>query len=257
MIPHWHSRSWAGHHVAVIGGAGGIGSALCAVLRAQNAETYSLDLPTFDVTDAAHVNRWFSSHSEVDTIVYAAGLADSHRLASARGVDQLRALFEVNVVGAVTVAQSAKQQLAEVRGRFTVLSSAFSLITADGYGAYSASKAALNSVATSLRHELAPATVTNCILGGVNTEIFSRAAERDPRPAAYTVAGRFTDRIARQTPEQAARTISKATLRRTGTAIVGADARAVFVAHRISPRWTQDWAFRLVGPYPSTEQEQK
>lgn len=255
MVFSARSSTWAGHYVAVIGGAGGIGSALCATLRAEQATVYGLDLPAFDATDVNQVERWFAQHREVDTVIYAAGLADSSPLAATRGVDQLRDLFEVNVVGVVTVAQAAKQQLAEVRGRFTVLSSAFSLITADGYGAYSASKAALNSVATSLRHELAPATVTNCILGGVNTDIFSRAADRAPRPEAYAVASRFTSRVARQTAEQAALTISNATLRRAKTAFVGADARAVFVVHRIFPRATQRAAFRLVGPYPSSEQE--
>lgn len=65
-----------------------------------------------------------------------------------------------------------------------------------------------------LRPELAPTTITDCLLGGVDTAIFHTAAHRSGTPAAQVVSERFTRRIARNTPEKAARDILLAAAKR-------------------------------------------
>lgn len=242
--------------MAVIGGCGGIGSAVCEQLDRLGARVHPLDLPHFDATDHDQVSSWFRAHRGVDTVIYAAGLADSGPLCCRRGLAQLQELFAANVTGAVTVGQAAGDQLCSATGRFAVLSSAFSLVTADGYGAYSASKAALNMAARALRDELSPASVTTCLLGGVDTPIFRRAASRDPRPEAATVADRFTRRVARQSPDQAATAILDAVYQRRTDVSVGSDAVLVSLANRLVPRTTQRLVHRLVGPYPATLSEE-
>lgn len=245
------TEDWTGHTIALVGSAGGIGAALKHHLESQGAHVYGLDIITgFDAADASTVDAWFESHSDVDTVIYAAGVADSGRLTDETGPGQIRVLMEANVIGAVTVAHAASEMLQDCAGRFVVLNSAFSLVTADGYGAYSASKAALGTVASVLRAELHPATVTDCLLGGVKTPIFHRAAARSPRPAAQLIADRFHRRVARQTPEQAAARITRAAHQRRSTPAIGIDAAIVKVSTNFSSKITQYVVGRLVGDYP-------
>ncbi|WP_186314577.1 SDR family NAD(P)-dependent oxidoreductase [Corynebacterium glyciniphilum] len=244
-----HPATWKDHRIAVIGGNGGIGEQLCMQLQADGARVFCLDLVTgFDVTDDAVVHRWFDEHP-VDTVIYAAGLTASGPLTRDGSIDQLRTLFNVNVAGMVSVAAAASSSLKRTRGRLIVLNSAFSLVTAPGYGAYSTSKAALSMAGTSLRPELAPATVTDCILGGVGTPIFDRAAERAGTEEASNVARRFRQRIARNSPEDAAARILRAGLRRTPRASVGPDAQVGAIAYRIAPSFTQKVLNTLIGDH--------
>lgn len=240
--------TWAHHHVAVIGGDGGIGSEVCYQLQNTGAKVHSLDLSScFDVTDAGHVHDWFAEHPETDTVIYAAGIAASGLLTRPDGATQLRDVIEVNTAGLLTVASAAAESLRRHRGRLVVLNSAFSLITAPGYGSYSASKAALSITVTALRQELAPATITNCILGGVDTPIFDRAADRAGTQEARDVADRFRRRIARNRPEDVATGVLVAAAHRRTRATVGPDAALIAAAQRIAPGLTQRLIDRVIG----------
>ena len=245
-----HPTSWKDHRIAVVGGKGGIGEQLCIQLRAGGAGVFCLDLTTgFDVTDDAAVRGWFDNHPDVDTVIYAAGLAASGPLTRDGAAVQARTLFDVNVAGLVNVTSAAATSLERTRGRLIVLNSAFGLVTAPGYGAYSISKAALSMACTALRTELAPATVTYCILGGVDTPIFDRAAERAGTKEASDVARRFRQRIARNPPQDTATRILDAGLRRAPRAAIGTDARTGAIAHRIAPSVTQKMMNKLVGDH--------
>lgn len=243
-----HPTGWKDHRIAVVGGNGGIGEQLCMQLQAGGADVFCLDLTAgFDVTDDPAVHSWFDNHPGVDTVIYAAGLAASGPLTRDGAVDQARTLFDVNVAGLVNVASAAATSLKQTRGRLIVLNSAFGLVTAPGYGAYSISKAALSMACTALRTELTPATVTDCILGGVDTPIFDRAAEHAGTQEASDVARRFRQRIARNSPQDAATHILDAGLRRAPRTAIGADARAGAIAHKIAPSVTQRMMNILVG----------
>ncbi len=254
LIPHFlrdstrHSRAWSGHRVVVIGGEGGIGEELCRQCADAGGIVTSLDISTgFDVTDAATVNRWFADHPEVGTVIYAAGIAASGLLTRPESTEQIRSVMDVNIMGLVTVAGAAAQQIRQHRGRVVVLNSAFSLITAPGYGAYSASKAPLSMAVSALRPELSPATVTDCVLGGVDTPIFDRAADRAGTQEARDVAERFRRRIARNDAADVAAAILRAALARRSRAAIGKDAALITGAHRIAPSVLQKAVDRLIG----------
>lgn len=251
------THDWRTESVALIGAAGGIGQCIHQQLIDRGATVHSLDITNgFDATDPHTVHSWFSGHPEISTVIYAAGVADSAPLLGDYGVHQLTTLFSANVLGPAIVARAAASSLRAHSGRFVILNSAFSRITAPGYGAYSSSKAALWMLAEALRPELYPATVTDCVLGGVKTPIFHRSAERSGRPEAHIVAEKFKRRVARQQPDIAATRIITAAAGRKHRTCTSVDARLVILANKIFPRITQQIATAVVGPYPAAQEGQ-
>lgn len=251
------THDWQTENVALIGASGGIGQHLRQQLIDQGAAVHALDITTgFDATDPHTVHSWFSGHPEISTVIYAAGVADSAPLLGDQGANQLTTLFSENVLGPAIVAHAAASSLRAHAGRFVLLNSAFSQITAPGYGAYSSSKAALWMLAEALRPELSPATVTDCVLGGVNTPIFHRSAERSGRREAHIVADKFQRRVARQQPDIAAARIITAAAGRKNRTCTSGDARLVILANKLFPRTTQQIVTAVVGPYPTAQEGQ-
>lgn len=246
------TRSWTRHTVALIGSEGGIGHSLSTTLSTRGASVHNLDISTgFDATDQDVVIPWFRDHPEVTTVIYAAGIAASGPLIDGPGVRQLADTVTTNVVGMLNVAAAAAPALREHAGRLVTLNSAFSLVTAHGYGAYSVSKAGLRAATDALRPELTPATVTDCLLGGIDTPIFDRAADRDPTPATAAVARSFHRRIARQSPDDAAAAILRAAHARKFRPCIGIDALLTKVAVMLLPSLTQRTVLQLIGDYPA------
>src|SRR5689334_11995538 len=70
--------------------------------------------------------------------------------------DGLRRLLDVNVVGQAAVAQAVLPHLRASKGRLVFVSSVSGRISTPMFGAYSASKFALEAMADALRMELAP-----------------------------------------------------------------------------------------------------
>lgn len=239
--------SWAGQSVVVVGANGGIGSALAELLEDLGSLVHRLDLSNgFDATDRECVNEWFSRCEHIDTVFFAAGIAETGLFGDLDAPDKLASVLSVNVQGAVNVATAAAPQLAANNGRFVTLNSAFSLVTARGFGAYSASKSALSLAMEGLRPELAPATVTDCILGGVRTDIFASAAARDGTSRSQEVHERFIRTLGRRPPRRAAHDILKASRKRKPRPPVGVDAAITVALHRIAPRLTQAAVTRLI-----------
>ena len=93
-------------------------------------------------------------------------------------LEQLRALFEVNVVGVVAVTQRMLPSLRVARGRVVNVGSTNGLVAAPFLGAYSASKAALESLSDALRMELAPWGIEVALIepGSTVSRIWDKAA---------------------------------------------------------------------------------
>lgn len=243
---------WETAHVAIIGAEGGIGKQLYTQLAERGTTVHSLDLSSgFDATDPQHCSDFFGDHTEIDTVIYAAGIALSGELTAPGGQNSVLETVTTNVAGLINVARSSRPALQDHKGRLIALNSAFSLVTAHGFAAYSCSKAALTMACEGLRPELSPATVTDCLLGGVDTPIFRTAAQQSGTPAAHEISKRFTRRIARATPEKAARDILSAAGKRRRRPRIGLDAQAVSVASQIAPFLTRRAIMRVVGPYPN------
>ncbi|HEX2729919.1 MAG TPA: SDR family NAD(P)-dependent oxidoreductase, partial [Rubrobacteraceae bacterium] len=115
-----------------------------------------------DVSDRASVEamveRAISEFGTVDILVNNAGLGLSGRVADLRAED-LRYVFEVNVVGPLNCIQAALPRMRE-GGRIINVSSVVGRRSIPKVGAYSASKFALNALSDALRVEVARRRIT-------------------------------------------------------------------------------------------------
>jgi NAD(P)-dependent dehydrogenase (short-subunit alcohol dehydrogenase family) len=92
-------------------------------------------------------------------------------------IDEWRRLFEVNLFGHIAVTQALLPALIRSKGRVVNISSVGGKIAMATYGAYAATKFALEAVSDSLRREIAPSGVQVVVVepGAVRTEMPGRA----------------------------------------------------------------------------------
>jgi len=254
--------------VLVTGTSSGIGRALAlhldrlgfrvfaAVRSERDAEawrsqaTSRLSTMLLDVTDAGSVARARKDvgralgDSGLWGLVNNAGMSFRAPL-EAVSLERLRALFDVNVFGALAVTQAFLPLLRRCRGRVVNVSSIASVLVTPFHGPYSASKVTLNALSTALRLELAPlgVQVSIMIVGGVQTEIWNKVVRLTEEAtgnlspeleAAYGARQRraldyFMSRgRSGMSPDAAARAIGRALTdkRAKRTYLVGRDARA-------------------------------
>jgi NAD(P)-dependent dehydrogenase (short-subunit alcohol dehydrogenase family) len=94
-------------------------------------------------------------------------------------VDALRRQFEINVFGAVAVAQALLPQLRRSRGRLVFVGSISGRIAVPFIAPYSASKFALRAIADAMRIELKPAGIAVSLIepSSVKTPIWQKGRE--------------------------------------------------------------------------------
>lgn len=163
--------------VLVTGASRGIGHAIAASFAAtgdQVAGTYLSGSPDAlpagvlavpcDVTSRAQVDAAFdhaeASHGRVEVVVSNAGLTRDQLLLRA-GDEDLQALLDANLLGALRVARRATASMLRLRrGRIVLVGSVVALTGSAGQTGYAASKAGLVGVARSLARELAGRGIT-------------------------------------------------------------------------------------------------
>jgi NAD(P)-dependent dehydrogenase (short-subunit alcohol dehydrogenase family) len=148
---------------------------------------------TLDVTDAASIRSLAERTGDVDILVNNAGVLIAGPLLTAASED-VRAIFDANVFGALRVAQAYAPILARNGGGALVnMHSVFSW--ASGAGAYGASKAALWSLTNSLRLELAGQNthVLGVHAGFIDTEMV--AAIKAPKISPELVAEKVMEAL--------------------------------------------------------------
>jgi len=113
-------------------------------------------LDVLDERDVKHAMRW-----PFDTLLSNAGVGEGGPI-SEMPVDVIRRMFETNVFSSLAIAQRVARKFLEskTRGRIVFVSSMGGMLTAYGFGAYCASKHALEGFAAALRDELAPSGIT-------------------------------------------------------------------------------------------------
>ncbi len=124
--------------------------ATAAAARARGAVVHPAVL---DVRDGAGVAAWIAGAGRLDLVVANAGIsAGSGGTAAGEPADQVRAIFAVNLDGALNTVLPALEAMAAqppgpsgVRGRIAVIASIAAFVAAPGAPAYCASKAAIDA----------------------------------------------------------------------------------------------------------------
>ena len=188
--------------VVVTGASSGIGAALVELLAREgyvafagvrgeaDAATVATLHPNVrplrvDVTDRASVDAAAravaASGLVLRGVVCNAGIAVAGPL-EYLPVDQLRRQFEVNVFGAVEVAQAFLPQLRAARGRLVFVGSSSGRLAVPFIAPYSASKFALRALADGWRVELAPFGVAVALVepSAVKTPIWAKGRAAVP-----------------------------------------------------------------------------
>jgi NAD(P)-dependent dehydrogenase (short-subunit alcohol dehydrogenase family) len=164
-----------------------------------------------DVTDADSVGAAFASLDGLDAVVSNAGLTVVGAVESTPPEEWAR-LFTVNVTGAIRVAQAALPLLRKTSGRLVFVSSLLGHVVVPLFGAYCATRWALEAAAETLAFELRPSgvSVTLVELPAVDTDMNDRAPHYvDERYA--PLARRFAAApVATVPPDQAAAAIADA-----------------------------------------------
>jgi NAD(P)-dependent dehydrogenase (short-subunit alcohol dehydrogenase family) len=152
------------------------GEALLA--EAEGASGAIQPLP-LDVTNGAQIAALdIELPDRLDAVVNNAGIVVGGPLETLSAAD-LRAQFEVNVVGAVALTNGVLPRLRASRGRIVFVSSLSGLISTPMTGAYNASKFALEAIADAWRLELRPWGVTVSLVepAMTDTDLWRQAPE--------------------------------------------------------------------------------
>ena len=252
--------------VAAITGAGsGIGRALAVDLAGRGAHLAVSDIDEVglaetvarcegrgvkvtsrrvDVADRAEVEAWadevVDDHGRVNLIVNNAGVALTAEV-DAMSYDDLEWLMGINFWGVVHGTKAFLPHLkAAGEGHVVNLSSVFGLLSIPTQSAYNAAKFGVRGFTDALRIELDAAdcgvSSTTVHPGGIRTNIV-RNARLGPAtgglPEDRDQAARDFDRVARTTPEKAARQILLAVQRDRRRALIGPDAKALDLLSRL------------------------
>ncbi|GAS94012.1 short chain dehydrogenase [Mycolicibacterium canariasense] len=201
----------AGATALVTGGQQGLGKAIvAALLEAGAAKVYSTSrrpgtpadprvvVIEADVTDDASVAELAKVAGDATIVVNNAGVVGGQSLLT-DDLDDVRAVLDTNLYGALRVTRAFAPQLAGRGGTIVNIASVLSWLP--GFGSYGVSKAALWSATNSLRLDLEQqgTTVIGAYLGYTDTDMTSDLDVPKNHPA--DVARQIVDGIIAGTPE--------------------------------------------------------
>ena len=132
---------------------------------------------TLDVDDDASVSAAFAEVGSLDVLVNNAGVCPLGPIEE-MPLTEWKALFETNVFGAIRCTQAVLPAMRERgSGHILNISSAISAFTLPIFGAYAASKAALEAASEALASEVAPygINVSIVMVGAVKTPMQGKA----------------------------------------------------------------------------------
>ncbi|MEU0426185.1 SDR family oxidoreductase [Streptomyces canus] len=240
--------------VAVITGAGsGIGQALAVALASEGARMALSDVDTrglaetvrrvealgadveaaqVDVSDRETVHRYAGAvvgrFGNVHQLYNNAGLA-YHGAFERSALEDIERIMNVDFWGVLNCSKAFLPHLiASGAGHLVNISSIFGMMSVPGQTAYSSAKFAVRGFTESLRQDMLaaghPVKVTCVHPGSVRTAIARNAGMAAGEDRAATV-DLFDRKMARLSPENAARTILRGVRRDKARVLVGADAK--------------------------------
>jgi NADP-dependent 3-hydroxy acid dehydrogenase YdfG len=265
--------SYVNGKIAAVTGAGsGIGRALALHLNRQGCRLYLCDISedglketlallprkdlvdtrVLDVADKGAVHAWASDieseHGHIDIVVNNAGVAVMST-AEEDTYENLEWLMGINFWGVVHGTRAFLPLLRRAeQGHLVNLSSVFGLISVPTQSAYHAAKFAVRGYTDSLRLEMEGTNIHVCCVhpGGIKTNI-ARAARSNDTSMTPDQRGVEFERIARTTPEEAARQIVAAIEQRKPRLLIGWDAVIISLLSRLFPvryprllKWVSD-----------------
>lgn len=266
----------AAFHLARLGHqviASGRKPELLAAIRAEAArENLAIETVALDVTVESSIRaavtevERLTSGRGLDGLVNNAGYGHPSPLAEISDVD-LRRQFETNVFGLMATTRAFLPLLLRARGRIVNLSSVAGRVSMPLFGAYNASKYAVEALSDALRLELAPFGVQVAIVepGPIKSEFGDRAMAVAQREAAALSASPYApvlaraDEIKRLTQRQEAppivvsRAVEHALLARRPRVryVVPFSSSLLLFAVKLLPtRWSDAIMRRLVGLTP-------
>lgn len=248
--------------VAVVTGAGsGIGRALAYDLARRGAKLAISDVDEaglaetvkqvrvigapvhhtcLDVTDRdavlAYAGEVAVHYGVVNLIINNAGIAFTGDV-EAMSFEQIERVMDVDFWGVVNGTKAFLPHLiASGDGHVVNISSLFGLLAVPGQSAYNAAKFAVRGFTEALRQEMLVAghhvNVTCVHPGGIKTAIARNAGAVEGQDAAE-LAEFFDAKLAKTSPESAAKSILRAVIGNRPRAVVGLDAKILDVAVRI------------------------
>jgi NADP-dependent 3-hydroxy acid dehydrogenase YdfG len=269
--------------VAVVTGAGsGIGQALAIELARSGAKVAISDVDTeglaqteeklkaigapvkadrLDVTEReaflAYADEVAEHFGKVNQIYNNAGIAFTGDIEVSQFKD-IERVMDVDFWGVVNGTKAFLPHLiASGDGHVVNVSSVFGLFSVPGQAAYNAAKFAVRGFTEALRQEMVlarhPVAVTTVHPGGIQTAIARNATAAeglDPEQLAKL----FDKRLARTSPERAAKIILDAVRKKKARVLVGTDAKLLDVMVRVAGPYYQQLfgpvLGRLMGPKP-------
>lgn len=261
----------AEHVAAITGAASGIGRALAEALAGRGSRLALADVDetglaatasrvaaqgglvttaVVDVSNRERMTAWASEvvaeHGRVDLVVNNAGVAQSGSVQGNEFADYDWVL-SINFWGVVNGTKAFLPIMREAgRGHIVNVASIFGVFAQPGMSCYNASKFAVRGFTESLRQELdltrCGVSATCVIPGGIRTNI-AESARMSPSladlyggPVDESQLRRdFLERLARTTPEAAAKTILAGVDRNARRVLIGADARLADLMQRLMP----------------------
>jgi NAD(P)-dependent dehydrogenase (short-subunit alcohol dehydrogenase family) len=215
-----------------------------AGVKVSNARVDVVDRDAVDAWAAATVDEF----RQVNLIFNNAGVALSANV-SAMTYESFRWLMDINFWGVVHGTLAFLPHLrASGDGHVVNISSVFGLLGIPTQSAYNSAKFAVRGFTDALRTELdieqCGVSATTIHPGGIRTNIARNArfefADHEEAVDAEQAAVDF-EKLARTTPEKAARLILGAVRKNKRRALIGPDAHLLDAAARLSPRASQ-WA---------------
>jgi NAD(P)-dependent dehydrogenase (short-subunit alcohol dehydrogenase family) len=255
-------KSFRGRVAVVTGAASGIGRALALQLAEEGALLALTDIDSVGLAHTAElaagmgaqVHQQHLDVSDRDAVVaYAATVVEQfgavHLVVNNAGIaltgdvvdldfKDVERIVDVDFWGVAHGTMAFLPHLiASGEGTLVNLSSLFGLVAMPGQSAYNAAKFAVRGFTEALRQEMLlarePVTVTCVHPGGIRTGIARNATAVGGHDAA-ALSELFDRRLARTSPEKAARVILDGARRGRARVLVGADAKALDALQRLT-----------------------
>jgi NAD(P)-dependent dehydrogenase (short-subunit alcohol dehydrogenase family) len=264
----------AGKVAVVTGAASGIGRALAYELARRGARLAISDIDEMGLAETAKHARVIGAtvhEQRLDVTDRAAVLAYAGTVAAEFGAvhiminnagiaftgdieemtfEQIERVMDVDFWGVVNGTKAfLPHVIASGDGHIVNISSLFGLLAVPGQGAYNAAKFAVRGFTEALREEMLlaghPVQVTCVHPGGIRTAIARNAGAVDGQDAA-ALAEIFDRKLAKTSPDSAAKSILRAVTGNRPRAVVGLDAKLLDVLVRLlGPRYQRLVAFAV------------